>query len=117
LHGKAPNIAGEIFICHKTVQLFAAGRLEHARYSKAISQTHSKEIQVGRTKAAFDGLVHVAANDADFLVLEHAGTPVLALDITAGDLRGFLMYMLLMAGILSFVSVAYRSDEECCSSR
>jgi len=116
LHGKAPNVAGEIFICHKTVQLFAAGRLEHARYSKAISQTHSKEIQVGRTKAAFDGLVHVAANDADFLVLEHAGTPVLALDITTGDLRGFLIYA--SDGWESFfVPVAYRSDEECCSSR
>lgn len=62
LHGNATNIAEEVFSGIKTVQLFNAERLEYDRYATGITAAHDKEVDVGRTKAAFDGVVHVAAN-------------------------------------------------------
>ncbi|ACI64088.1 ABC transporter [Thalassiosira pseudonana CCMP1335] len=97
LHGGATNIAEEVFGGIKTVQLFGAEELEYDRYATAINTAHEMEIQVGKTKAAFDGVVHVAAN----------GTLVLANQMTAGDLTGFLMYSLLMAGNVSSLSGTY----------
>ena len=107
LHGKATNVAAEVFGGHKTVQLFTGEKHEHDRYSNAINKAHCKEIQVGRTKAAFDGIVHVAANGAVLLVLGYGGTLVLAEQMTAGELTGFLMYSLLMAGNFSSLSGTY----------
>ena len=107
LHGKAINVAEEVFGGFKTVQLFHAEQFEYDRYSQAVSEAHEKEISVGKTKAVFDGVVHVAANGAVLLVLGYGGTLVLASQMTAGDLTGFLMYSLLMAGNLSSLSGTY----------
>ena len=107
LHGKATGVAEEVFGGFKTVQLFNAERLEYDRYATAINTAHDKEIQVGRIKAAFDGVIHVAANGAVLLVLGYGGTLVLANEMTAGDLTGFLMYSLLMAGNVSSLSGTY----------
>eukprot|EP00984_Skeletonema_dohrnii_P006714 scaffold2396_cov184-Skeletonema_dohrnii-CCMP3373.AAC.2 len=107
LHGKATNVAEEVFGGIKTVQLFNAETMEYNRYSKTVSTAHDKEIQVGKTKALFDGVVHVAANGAVLLVLGYGGKLVLQNVLTAGDLTGFLMYSLLMAGNLSSLSSTY----------
>jgi ATP-binding cassette subfamily B protein len=107
LHGKAVTVAEEVLGGFKTVQLFNAEMMEYDRYSKSISAAHHEEIQVGKTKAIFDGLVHVAANGAVLLVLGYGGKLVLANQMTAGDLTGFLMYSLLMAGNLSSLSGTY----------
>ncbi|KAL3784448.1 hypothetical protein HJC23_002492 [Cyclotella cryptica] len=107
LHGKAVSVAEEVFGGFKTVQLFNAEMMEYNRYSKSIIAAHDEEIQVGKTKAIFDGLVHVAANGAVLLVLGYGGKLVLANQMTAGDLTGFLMYSLLMAGNLSSLSGTY----------
>jgi len=107
MHGKATNVAEEVLSGHKTVQLFSAERHELERYSKAINEAHGKEIEVGRTKAAFDGIVHVAANGAVLLVLGCGGKLVLDGQMSAGDLTGFLMYSLLMAGNISSLSGTY----------
>ena len=96
LHGSATNIAEECFGGIKTVQLFNCEDLEYDRYATAIVKAHDKEVDVGKTKAAFDGVVHVAANGAVLLVMGYAGTLVLSGELTAGDLTGFLMYSLLM---------------------
>ncbi|KAL7529729.1 hypothetical protein ACHAWF_003094, partial [Thalassiosira exigua] len=107
LHGEATNVAEEAIGGIKTVQLFNAERSECGRYAGAISNAHEEEISVGRTKAAFDGVVHVAANGAVLLVLGYGGTLVLANELSAGDLTGFLMYSLLMAGNVSSLSGTY----------
>jgi len=107
LHGKATNIAEEVFGGIKTVQLFNAETMEYNRYSKTVDTAHDKEIQVGKTKALFDGMVHVAANGAVLLVLGYGGTLVLRHEMSPGDLTGFLMYSLLMAGNLSSLSSTY----------
>lgn len=106
-HGKATNVAEEIFGGFQTVQLFTAEKQEYERYADAINDAHDKEIRVGKTKAIFDGIVHVAANGAVLLVLGYGGTLVLANEMSAGDLTGFLMYSLLMAGNLSSLSGTY----------
>mmetsp|Transcript_4747 Transcript_4747/g.9311 ORF Transcript_4747/g.9311 Transcript_4747/m.9311 type:complete len:693 (+) Transcript_4747:206-2284(+) len=107
LHGTATDIAEEVFGGIKTVQLFNAERSECDRYDAAIANAHDEEISVGRTKAAFDGVVHVAANGAVLLVMGYGGTLVLANELSAGDLTGFLMYSLLMAGNVSSLSGTY----------
>jgi len=107
LHGTATNVAEEIFSGVKTVQLFNAEQLEYGRYANAITSAHDKEVDVGRTKAAFDGVVHVAANGAVLLVMGYGGTLVLDGQMSAGDLTGFLMYSLLMAGNVSSLSGVY----------
>lgn len=107
LHGKATNVAEEVFGGIKTVQLFNAEAIEYDRYSATVSTAHDQEIEVGKTKSLFDGVVHVAANGAVLLVLGYGGKLVLQNEMTAGDLTGFLMYSLLMAGNLSSLSSTY----------
>jgi ATP-binding cassette subfamily B protein len=107
LHGRAVSVAEEVFGGFKTVQLFHAESLEYERYSEAVSAAHEEEISVGKTKAVFDGVVHVAAQGAVLLVLGYGGKLVLADQMTAGDLTGFLMYSLLMAGNISSLSGTY----------
>ena len=107
LHASATDIAEEVFGGIKTVKLFNAEILECDRYATAISSAHNKEIDVGKAQAAFDGVVHVAANGAVLLVMGYGGTLVLAGELSAGDLTGFLMYSLLMAGNVSSLSGTY----------
>mmetsp|Transcript_18893 Transcript_18893/g.39786 ORF Transcript_18893/g.39786 Transcript_18893/m.39786 type:complete len:166 (+) Transcript_18893:181-678(+) len=107
LHGNATSIAEEVLGGMKTIHLFNAEKLEHERYSTAIATAHDTEMDVGKTKAAFDGIVHVAANGAILLVLGYGGTLVLANELSAGDLTGFLVYSLLMAGNVSSLSGTY----------
>lgn len=107
LHASATDIAEEVFGGIKTVKLFNAEVLECGRYATAITSAHNKEIDVGKAQAAFDGVVHVAANGAVLLVMGYGGTLVLAGELSAGDLTGFLMYSLLMAGNVSSLSGTY----------
>ena len=107
LHGSATDIAGEVFGGMRTVQIFNSQGLEYDRYANAITAAHDREVEVGNIKAAFDGVVHVAANGAVLLVMGYGGTLVLAGELSAGDLTGFLMYSLLMAGNVSSLSGTY----------
>jgi len=107
LHSAATDVAEEIFSSITTVQLFNAEQLERDRYAAAITGAHATEVDVGKTKAAFDGVVHVAANGAVLLVMGYGGTLVLDGQLSAGDLTGFLMYSLLMAGNVSSLSSTY----------
>ena len=50
LHGKATNVAEEVFGGIKTVQLFNAETMEYNRYSKTVGTAHDKEIQVGKPR-------------------------------------------------------------------
>ena len=64
LHGKHTNVAEEVMGRGgiQMVQQFVTEEHEFHKYSDAVHRAHEKEIEVGRTKAAFDGAVHVAAN-------------------------------------------------------
>jgi len=106
-HAEATDAAEETFGGIKTVQLFNNQELEYNKYAKAVVKAHDKEIDVGRLKAAFDGVVHVAANGSVLLVMGYGGTLVLGGELSAGDLSAFLMYSLLMAGNISSLSGTY----------
>ena len=107
LHGNATDVAEEAIGGMRTVHLFNSERRELDRYSSAVTSAHDAEIDVGKTRAAFDGAVHVAANGAVLLVLGYGGTLVLGGEMSPGDLTGFLMYSLLMAGNVSGLSTTY----------
>jgi len=107
LHGKATNVAEEALCGIQTVQQFVAEKHEYDKYSFAITHAHEMETKLGRTKAAFEGIVYVAANAAILLVLGYGGNLVVSKVITAGELTGFLMYSLMMAGSLSNLSTTY----------
>lgn len=107
LHGNATDIAEEAIGGMRTVHLFNSERRELERYSSAVTSAHDAEIDVGKTRAKFDGAVHVAANGAVLLVLGYGGTLVLGGEMSPGDLTGFLMYSLLMAGNISGLSTTY----------
>ena len=107
LHAEATGAAEETFGGIKTVQLFNNQKLEYNKYANAVIKAHDKEIDVGRLKAAFDGVVHVAANGSVLLVIGYGGTLVLGGELSAGTLSAFLMYSLLMAGNISSLSGTY----------
>ena len=107
LHADATAIAEEICGGIKTVKQFGSEKHEVNRYSEAVIKAHDEAIDAGRAQAAFDGSVHVAANGAVLCVLGYGGTMVLDGAISAGDLTGFLMYSLLMAGNISSLSSTY----------
>ena len=107
LHADATATAEEICGGIKTVKQFGNEKYEVERYSEAVTKAHDEAIDAGRAQAAFDGSVHVAANGAVLCVLGYGGTMVLDGAITAGDLTGFLMYSLLMAGNISSLSSTY----------
>jgi len=106
-HAEATDAAEETFGGIKTVQLFNNQELEYNKYANTVIKAHDKEIDVGRLKAAFDGVVHVAANGSVLLVMGFGGTLVLGGELSAGDLSSFLMYSLLMAGNISSLSGTY----------
>jgi len=107
LHADATAIAEEICGGIKTVKQFGSEQHEVNRYSEAVIKAHDEAVDAGRAQAAFDGSVHVAANGAVLCVLGYGGAMVLDGSITAGDLTGFLMYSLLMAGNISSLSSTY----------
>jgi len=107
LHAEATVTAEEVISGIKTVKQFGAERHELGRFSSAVENAHDEAIRSGKLQAAFDGAVHVAANGAVLCVLGYGGGMVLSGDITAGDLTGFLMYSLLMAGNISSLSSTY----------
>jgi len=107
LHGKATTSAEEALNGIATVTQFGAEPLELNRYRTHVVDAHQAAIETGRTQALFDGSVHVAANGAILCVLGYGGSLVMQGGITAGDLTGFLMYSLLLAGNVSSLSTTY----------
>eukprot|EP01063_Lacrimia_lanifica_P018400 TRINITY_DN25321_c0_g1_i1.p1 TRINITY_DN25321_c0_g1~~TRINITY_DN25321_c0_g1_i1.p1 ORF type:complete len:627 (+),score=171.15 TRINITY_DN25321_c0_g1_i1:98-1978(+) len=107
MHAQATAVGDEAFRGIRTVRQFAAEHRELARYAAAIDAAHAGAVAAGRSQAAFDAVVHVAANGAVLAVLGYGGGMVLAGAITAGDLASFLLYSLLTAGNVSGLSSTY----------
>jgi ABC-type multidrug transport system fused ATPase/permease subunit len=106
-HAEATSLAEEVFQGVRTVRQFTAEEYETDRYSSLVKSAHGAAIRAGKAQAAFDATVHVAANGALLGVIGYGGTLVLAGELTAGDLTGFLMYSLLVAGNISGLSSTY----------
>lgn len=80
---------------------------ESMRYHNAIADAHQKAVDTAHMQAQLEAGAHVAGNAAVLGVLGYGGTLVLAGSISAGDLTGFVMYSLLLAGNLSSLTSVY----------
>ena len=107
LHSQATAIAEEGLNGISTVVQFGAQAQEVNRYALGAHRAHEAAIKTGKIQAFFDGAVHVGANGAVLCVLGYGGSMVMAGTISAGDLTGFLMYSLLLAGNVSSLSGTY----------
>ena len=107
LQGKAVSLAEEALSSVSTVKQFVAEDYETTRYQNAVAEAHSKALETAHMQAQLEAGAHVAGNGAVLCVLGYGGSLVLDGSITAGDLTGFVMYSLLMAGNLSGLTSLY----------
>lgn len=107
LQGEASNLAEQALTGIVTVKQFVAETYETTRYRNAIAKAHAKALETAHMQAQLEAGAHVAGNGAILCVLGYGGTLVLQGSISAGDLTGFVMYSLLMAGNLSGLTSLY----------
>lgn len=107
LQGEATSLAEQSLSSISTVKQFVAEDFETVRYQNAISKAHTKAVETTHKQAQLEAGAHVAGNAAILGVLGYGGSLVLDGSITAGDLTGFVMYSLLMAGNLSGLTSVY----------
>lgn len=105
--GAATAVAQQALNHISTVQQFVAESYERNRYHTAIAQAHSTAVRTVRAQAVLESAAFVAANGAVLSVLGYGGTLVLDGSISAGDLSGFVLYSLLMAGNVATMSSLY----------
>ena len=107
LQGIANSLAEESLTGIATVQSFVAEDYEIHQYQNAIAKAHAKDVETAHMKAQLESVSYIAANGAVLMVLGFGGNLVVDGSMTAGDLAGFIMYSLLMAGNLSSLSSIY----------
>lgn len=107
LQGEATSLAEQALSNINTVKQFVTERFEKVQFHNAIAKAHEKALDTAHMQAQLEAGVHVAANGAVLCVLGYGGTLVLQGAISPGDLAGFVMYSLLMAGNLSSLTSLY----------
>jgi ABC-type multidrug transport system fused ATPase/permease subunit len=107
LQGEANSLAEQSLSGIATVQSFVAEDYEVHQYRNAIAKAHAKDVETAHMQAQLESVSYIAANGAVLMVLGYGGDLVLQGTMTAGDLAGFVMYSLLMAGNLSSLSSLY----------
>jgi ABC-type multidrug transport system fused ATPase/permease subunit len=107
LLGEATSFAEQALSHASTVKQSTAEVFESTRYHNAIAAAHSKSVDTAHMQAKLEAGAHVSGNAAILGVLGLGGTMVLDGSISAGDLTGFVMYSLLLAGNLSSLTSIY----------
>ena len=107
LLGEATSLAEQSLNNISTVKQFCAQDYEAVRYRNSVARAHAKAVDTAQLQAQLEAGAHVAGNAAILGVLGYGGTMVLDGTITAGDLTGFVMYSLLLAGNLSGLTATY----------
>lgn len=107
LEGDASSLAEQALSNISTVKQFVAEDYENVRYHNAVASAHVKGLETAHMQAQLSAGTHIAANGAVLCVLGYGGTLVLDNVISAGDLTGFVMYSLLLAGNLSSLTAIY----------
>ena len=106
-HGVATTLAEEALSSISTVKQFVAERFESTRYRNAVAKAHNKALDTAHMQAQLEAGAHIAGNGAVLCVLGYGGNMVLQGVISAGDLTGFMMYSLLLAGNISGLASLY----------
>lgn len=107
LEGEASSLAEQALSNISTVKQFVSEDYENTRYHNAVAAAHRKALETAHMQAQLEAGTHIAGNGAVLCVLGYGGTLVLDGAISAGDLTGFVMYSLLMAGNLSSLTSLY----------
>eukprot|EP00980_Cylindrotheca_fusiformis_P026942 scaffold18138_cov128-Cylindrotheca_fusiformis.AAC.8 len=107
LLGLATSLAEQSLNHISTVKQFVAQDFEANRYRNSVAAAHSKAVETAHMQAQLEAGAHIAGNAAILGVLGYGGTMVLEGTISAGDLTGFVMYSLLLAGNLSGLTAIY----------
>jgi len=107
LLGDATTLAEQSLTSVMTVKQSVAEDFESVRYRNAIAAAHSKAVEIAHWQAQLEAGAHIAGNAAILGVLGYGGTLVLNNSLSAGDLTGFVMYSLLLAGNLSGLTSVY----------
>jgi ABC-type multidrug transport system fused ATPase/permease subunit len=107
LLGEATSMAEQSLNHISTVKQFVAQDFESNRYRNSIAAAHAKAVETAHMQAQLEAGAHIAGNAAILGVLGYGGTMVLDGTISAGDLTGFVMYSLILAGNLSGMTVIY----------
>jgi ATP-binding cassette subfamily B (MDR/TAP) protein 10 len=107
LQGEATSLAEQSLASLSTVKQFVAEDYETTRYQNAIAKAHGKAVETAHMQAQLEAGAHISGNAAILGVLGYGGSLVLEGSISAGDLTGFVMYSLLLAGNLSGLTSVY----------
>ena len=107
LLGQSTSLAEQSLNHSSTVKQFNAEDFEANRYRNSIAEAHSKAFQTAHVQAKLETGAHIAGNAAILGVLGYGGTMVLEGTISAGDLTGFIIYSLILAGNLSGLTSVY----------
>lgn len=107
LEGEATALAEQTLSNIATIKQFTGEEYEARRYRNAVAAAHCKALETAHMQAQLEAGAHVASNAAVLCVLGYGGSMVLAGQITAGDLTGFVMYSLLLAGNVSSLTALY----------
>jgi ATP-binding cassette, subfamily B (MDR/TAP), member 10 len=107
LLGEATSVAEQALNHPSTVKQFTAENFEAVRYRNSVALAHTKSVETAHMQAQLEAGAHISGNAAILGVLGIGGTMVLEGSITAGDLTGFVMYSLLLAGNLSSLTGIY----------
>ena len=105
--GIATTLAEEALSSVSTVKQFVAEQFESTRYRNAAAKAHHKALDTAHMQAQLEAGAHIAGNGAVLCVLGYGGNMVVQEVISAGDLTGFIMYSLLLAGNLSSLTSLY----------
>ncbi|OEU13971.1 P-loop containing nucleoside triphosphate hydrolase protein [Fragilariopsis cylindrus CCMP1102] len=97
LLGEATSLAEQALSHPTTVKQSVAETYETVRYRNGVAAAHAESVDTAHMQAQLEAGSHISANAAP---LRHGS-------ITAGDLTGFVMYSLLMAGNLSSMTSIY----------
>ena len=107
LEGEASSFAEQALSSISTVKQFVSEDYENTRYHNAVAASHRKALETAHMQAQLEAGAHISSQGAVLCVLGYGASLVLDGAITAGDLTGFVIYSLLMAGNLSSLSSIY----------
>jgi len=107
LHASANSLASEALMGIETVKRFNSEDVESERYGGKIAQAHTAALETSKDQAGLEAFTHAAINGGVLAVLGYGGVLVNDGVMSAGDLTGFLMYSLLLAGNLSSFAGIY----------
>lgn len=107
LEGDASSLAEQALSSISSVKQFVSEDYENTRYHNAVAASHRKALETAHMQAQLEAGAFIGSQGAVLCVLGYGSSMVLDGAISAGDLTGFVIYSLLMAGNLSSLSSIY----------